>query len=364
MKILYGVQGTGNGHITRARHMAKAFALQPQIEVDYIFSGREPEKFFDMDVFPGYQSKRGLTFVTKNGRINHLRTIAKNIPTNLFQDIKNVNIKNYDLLINDFEPLSAWAARRAGVPSLSISHQAAFLHNVPKQSEGMLDKLITKYFAPTQYNLGTHWYHFGHHIIPPFVSEELINKSEQRAIDIKDSNRILVYLPFENLKTIRQQLHILSDRKFICYHPSIQEVQQDANISWQALSTQGFKEDLLNCSGVICNSGFELSTECLSLGLPILVKPLQKQYEQLSNAYTLKSLGLCEVLNTLQADDIAQWLQKKQGVKIQYPTNCDAFIRWILDGNWDKPSNICKTLWQQVVFPNHIKSKLAKFCEL
>ena len=26
MKILYGVQGTGNGHISRAREMARAFA--------------------------------------------------------------------------------------------------------------------------------------------------------------------------------------------------------------------------------------------------------------------------------------------------------------------------------------------------
>jgi UDP:flavonoid glycosyltransferase YjiC (YdhE family) len=35
MKILYGVQGTGNGHITRARIMAKAFA-DAGVQVDWV----------------------------------------------------------------------------------------------------------------------------------------------------------------------------------------------------------------------------------------------------------------------------------------------------------------------------------------
>ena len=39
MKILYGIQGTGNGHITRARVMASCFK-KLNVEVDYVFSGR------------------------------------------------------------------------------------------------------------------------------------------------------------------------------------------------------------------------------------------------------------------------------------------------------------------------------------
>ncbi|MEZ9793074.1 glycosyltransferase family protein, partial [Vibrio splendidus] len=43
MKILYGVQGTGNGHIARARAMAVAFRQQ-NIDVDFLFSGRDQSK--------------------------------------------------------------------------------------------------------------------------------------------------------------------------------------------------------------------------------------------------------------------------------------------------------------------------------
>ena len=65
------------------------------------------------------------------------------------REVSDVNITQYDLLINDFEPVTGWAAKKAGVPSLSISHQAAYLHHVPKYNQGFLDKLITQHFAPT-----------------------------------------------------------------------------------------------------------------------------------------------------------------------------------------------------------------------
>ncbi|WP_275451435.1 glycosyltransferase family protein, partial [Photobacterium sanctipauli] len=60
MKILYGVQGTGNGHISRAREMARALASQGA-EVDYLFSGRPADQYFDMEGFGDYQTRRGLT---------------------------------------------------------------------------------------------------------------------------------------------------------------------------------------------------------------------------------------------------------------------------------------------------------------
>ena len=71
MKILYGVQGTGNGHISRARMMAKHFADR-NVEVDYLFSGRPAEQYFDMDCFGRYEIRHGLSFTTVDGRINTL----------------------------------------------------------------------------------------------------------------------------------------------------------------------------------------------------------------------------------------------------------------------------------------------------
>ncbi len=55
MKILYGANATGNGHINFAFTFTKAFSQRDDIEVNYIFSGRDKNKYFDMDCFDDYQ---------------------------------------------------------------------------------------------------------------------------------------------------------------------------------------------------------------------------------------------------------------------------------------------------------------------
>lgn len=110
MRILYGVQGTGNGHITRARAMAPALAAAG-LEVDYLFSGREPEQFFDMEPFGDYQWRRGVTMVVEAGRAKSLKTLRQLKPLNFLREVRNLDVSGYDLVLTDFEPLTAWAGK-------------------------------------------------------------------------------------------------------------------------------------------------------------------------------------------------------------------------------------------------------------
>ena len=73
MKILYGVQGTGNGHIARARAMALALK-ERNADVDFLFSGREKSKYFSMEAFGDYTTRRGLTFITEQGKVDYFKT--------------------------------------------------------------------------------------------------------------------------------------------------------------------------------------------------------------------------------------------------------------------------------------------------
>ena len=59
MKIFYGVQGTGNGHITRARVMAREL-YKAGIDVTFQFTGRPADKYFDMAIFNDYQVRVNL----------------------------------------------------------------------------------------------------------------------------------------------------------------------------------------------------------------------------------------------------------------------------------------------------------------
>ena len=112
MKILYGVQGTGNGHLSRARAMAKAFT-DSDLEVDYLFSGRPRERFFDMEPFGNFALRQGLTFVNVDGRVDYLRTVLQNNYLCFVRDVFALDLSSYDLVLTDFEPITAWGGSPA-----------------------------------------------------------------------------------------------------------------------------------------------------------------------------------------------------------------------------------------------------------
>ena len=121
MKILYGVQGTGNGHIARARAMAVAFRQQ-NIDVDFLFSGREASKYFSMEEFGNYQVRNGLTFYSEQGQVKYGKTFIKNNIWRFLNEVKQIDLTPYDLVLNDFEPVTAWAAKgRAFLVSVSAT---------------------------------------------------------------------------------------------------------------------------------------------------------------------------------------------------------------------------------------------------
>lgn len=350
LRIMYGVQGTGNGHITRARAMAKAFTERSDIQVDYLFSGRPPEKYFDMEVFGDYQTRNGLTFVHSEGSISQVKTVLQARPIQLIKDIRSLDLSGYDLLLNDFEPVTAWAAKQQKLPSISISHQAAFSQDVPKAGQGLTDKIIMKFFAPTDIKMGVHWYHFGHSIMPPFI--------EDRAENANTGSYFLVYLPFESIQDITTLLESLSEHNFICYHPDIESDHEQGHIKWRKTSKVGFHNALHGCGGVIANGGFELSSECLQLGKKLLIKPLHGQFEQLSNAKTLLALDLCQVMMKLDVEALEKWIEHTPGEAVTFPDDPSCLIDWLVARNWQDTKSVCEQLWQQVNFPEKVQQKL------
>ena len=106
MKILYAVQGTGNGHITRAIEIIPH--LQERGELDILVSGIQA----DIELpFPVKYKMSGMSFIFgKNGGIDFWKTFLRLNSGKLLKDIKSFNIKEYDIVISDFEPVSAWAS--------------------------------------------------------------------------------------------------------------------------------------------------------------------------------------------------------------------------------------------------------------
>jgi uncharacterized protein (TIGR00661 family) len=341
MKILYGIQGTGNGHITRARVMASCFN-ELGIDVDYVFSGRPEHDYFDMQDFAQYTCFRGLSFSTDSGQVKSYQTVKNARLCKLRADIKSLNVKQYDFVLNDFEPVSAWAARRAGIPVVGISHQAAFLSNsVPMFSRGVLRKSLIRCYAPANIYLGVHWQPFAHTIIPPFIANHLHGNP------VAVINKVLVYLPFEHLTRIIDYLKEFPEKEFYCYHPHAKN-QSIGHIHLRSPSRIDFLNDLANTSGVIGNAGFELASEALKLGKKLLLKPLDGQFEQGANAHTLRVMGMAHIMNYLNPQALDDWNSAAQNKIINYPSDPTPLIGWLLKKQWSDTQSLHHDLWENV----------------
>ncbi|MEP0071444.1 MAG: MJ1255/VC2487 family glycosyltransferase [Marinomonas sp.] len=338
MKILYGVQGTGNGHITRARAMA-AEMNAAGVEVDFIFSGRPPEDYFDMSVFGDYRTFQGLSFVARNGKLDLLATCRNANFFELIRDIRSLDLRGYDLIITDYEPIVAWAAKSQGIPCIGFGHQYAFKHDIPRYKKNFIAQWIMSNFAPAAIQLGAHWHHFGYSILPPLIH----NEERQNTPDSMD---VLVYLPFENSEEVMDWLEGVPDYSFRLHCKDI-EPGVYGKVEVFPFSREEFQKNLSECESVLCNAGFELNSEALQLGRRILAKPLKGQIEQHSNAIALEQLGVAKTTETLDSGIIQEWLETGRVVQISYPNVARAVVSWLQSSNDVSVSDLCESLWQQ-----------------
>lgn len=325
MKILYGVQGTGNGHLSRARCMAKAFSTR-DVTVDYLFSGRDKSKYFDMEAFGKAEYRHGLTFATKNHRLSRWGTLKVNRPIRFLKELSSVEYKHYDLVITDYEPVTAWSARKNGMPLLGLGHQYAFNSDAPHPKNDPISALLLRKFAPAANSIGIHWHHFNGSVLPPMVDPDLC-----RTPDSDDF--ILVYLPFANPDTAADVLQAVSETQFIFYSPKVTTETTRNNVRLKPVSKDQFKEDCCRANKIICSTGFMLISEALHIGTPVLTVPLGGQIEQLGNAMALESLGLATVIPHLSSDAVRRFSQTEHSQSPKrYPRVADAIADYCVSG--------------------------------
>jgi len=346
MKILYGVQGTGNGHITRARAMAKALQ-QANLEVDFLFSGRPADQYYDMEIFGDFRCYPGLSLGIQQGSVSYIHTLRQARPIRLVKDCNDLQLNGYDLVISDFEPLSAWAARRAGIPSVGLGHQYAFQYDIPKGRHSITAAAVMNYFAPVDYPLGLHWHHFNAPLLPP-----LVVSPQDLPGPITDAGTILVYLPFESQERVIQLLQNWPQYRFHLFTNDMTAGNYQ-NIEVHPQSRDGFQRQLLRCSGVICNAGFELISEALCLGKKILARPLAKQMEQLANAAALEQLKLAQTMTELSAEKIEQWLRLGKQITVCYPHVANRLTDWLCHGELEASESLARALWAETHSPQY-----------
>jgi len=342
MRILVGVQGTGNGHISRCSALAEAFK-HTSATVDFLVSGRSRAALFDMEQFGDYQWREGLTFQVSRGRINIPQTLQQNQWRTFWQDTHALALHRYDLIVSDYEPVTAWAAKRQGRACIGIGRQFAFYHGCAQLPINLPQRAMLRAFAPVTQAVGMHWTPLGDAVLPPVI--------HQRGGAGGWSERdYLVYLPFESLADIRRLLAPFSGYRFHIFHPQASR-DQVGHLHYYAPSRAEFARVLSAATGVIANAGFETCCESLAQGKKLLVRPLAGQFEQGANARSLQQHGFAAVMKTLSRDALAAWLVESKRIRCHWPNVAQTLANWLADGASIPIADVSAALWRQTEQP-------------
>ena len=284
MKILYGIQGTGHGHISRAKELLPEFNSYGNVDV--LISGYASQ--IDLEEAITYR-KRGISLsYDSKGGVSVLGTLQNLQPIRFISDVHSVPLKQYDLVISDYEPVSAWAAKSAGIPCVALSHQAAFLSDKsprpPRRS--IVAEAILQHFAPADHATGFHFRRYDHFIEPPII------RSEVRNLNPTEGNHITVYLPAFHHRELAKLFKPFLGINWHIFSPSCSRFRKAGHLSFNPISNVEFLRSFEGCKGIITSAGFETCAEAMYMKKKLLAVPINNQYEQLCNAAALKEIGV------------------------------------------------------------------------
>ncbi|QQS51993.1 MAG: glycosyl transferase [Bacteroidota bacterium] len=327
MKILYAIQGTGNGHLSRARDVVPA--LKKFCEVDILVSGYQADVKLPFEVKYNY---RGLSFIFgKKGGVDMWNTYVKANIKKLREEIKSVPVEDYDFVINDFEPVSAWACYKKKVPCVAFSHQSAVLNpNAPKpKTTDLMGRFILKNYAPSNMQFGLHFSRYSPTIFTPII------RSEIRQAKLSNKGHYTVYLPAYGDDKLVTLLSEVKGTKWHIFSKHTKKSSEHGDIKVFPITNELYIESLRKSAGLLCGAGFEGPAEALHMGKKLMVVPMKGQYEQQCNAAALKSMGVPVIkkLNESKIGKIQNWVDSDYRVEVDYPDVTELIIKQIFESH-------------------------------
>jgi uncharacterized protein (TIGR00661 family) len=294
MKILFGVQTEGNGHITQC--IATKQYLQSQgIKVTTAFAAKKkrglPKYFTDEFNVIDYD---GFDFVFDNvGRVVIWKTIVKNtfeLPRLIVSFIKICNIiqkEKPDAIFNYYEPLVGLTALFfKNIKYVSFGHQYAMdsiiyprINGYPVQK--LFLSIINKITSIRAKIVALSYYEFNDDVM---IASPPILRSESYSVSDKQEDFVLVYLMNEDmLPQLISQANKHPNINIHCFTKLTKQYDELPNLKLFNLDGKLFQEKMKVCKAVVCSGGFETSAEAIYHKKPLLMIPMPNHYEQHAN---------------------------------------------------------------------------------
>lgn len=323
------MSGEGRGHATRVRAVTEALRAQHEVRLfapgdahallSPLYAGTDVR----VDPIPG------LRFSYKaSHRLDYSRTAVAawryfrgfgGLVGRLTGVLRN---ERPDLVITDFEPALPRAARRCGIPFISLNHQhflrtydlrtlpfslrwhAAYMGAiVGLYHRGQVETIVSSFYFPPLRPGTEHVTQVG-----------VLLRSEVEQATATDGDHLVAYWRrfapgnvIEALANCGREVRIYG----------LGEQPPRGRLRFRPISSEGFLSDLATGAALICTAGNQLVGEALHLGKPVLALPEPANYEQYINAHFLRQGGAGDwiEMKALNARIIGEFLPRLAGFR-------------------------------------------------
>jgi uncharacterized protein (TIGR00661 family) len=301
-RILYGVHGTGHGHAVRALTIARRFP-----EHDFLFVSHGTGAAILGAEFPVVDCPNPET-VVRGHRVAPVATLLSNLrvrsqsPRFLGQLRDLMERFQPDVALTDYEYVLPRAARRAGLPCLSLDHQHVVTccrHQVPWSQ--YLSYLTTRWAVESLFSEATDFLVISFFrpdlrpgarakILPPLLRDSVLTRPP------RDADHVVAYQGYATFRRFFSFLQAIPSP--VRVYGFDQEATQ-GNLHFRKNSEEGFLDDLSSCRYVVCGGSHTLISEALYYGKPVLAFPIKNAFEQFLNALYLERLGYGQYFSQL-----------------------------------------------------------------
>jgi len=307
-KIFYSMAGEGRGHAVRVRtlvehlrHEHELVLFAPDDAYDFLMKSYGADNAVENVQLVRIE---GLKFRYTGGKLDLFKSIwcglkyaGFELPSIVNGLFKQIESERPDLCISDFDPALPRAARRAGVPLMSLDHQhvllAYDLRGLPlllRRYAWWMSWSVRAYYGRGKYAAVTSSFYtpplksgFEHvRQVGPMLRDDLA------AMTPSNGGYLLSYL---RPSTPACVLESLGTCGFDVRIYGLDERPRDGRLSFHAIDERAFVEDLAGCAALVSAAGNQLLGEALFLGKPVFAIPEELHHEQRINACFLKQMG-------------------------------------------------------------------------
>jgi len=187
-----------------------------------------------------------------NGQISIWKTILELKLIDFFKSVFVPQIKNYDIIVSDFEPVTCWAGIIRGKKVLGVGNHYKFLSNKKflknLSPTYFYNKLITKLVSPVNKYIAFEYLKDTDNDFFPIIRKVL------RRTGSSQEDFYICYLSSITSDDQVKFFNLFPNQTFYIFHNGVKEASDFENIRLRPIYRVNFTNKLLKCKGVTCHT--------------------------------------------------------------------------------------------------------------